>query len=65
VATCGAEMLTLGAARSLFAALFLILVIIAFDTVQKNGRKLISKRGIDLTRVEFLLEKSGCKAERV
>ena len=46
--------LTLGAARSLFAAVFLIFVIIAFDAVQKNGRKLISKRGIDLTRVEII-----------
>lgn len=46
--------LTLGAARSLFAAVFLVFVIIGFDAAQKNGRKLISKRGIDLTRVEII-----------
>ena len=45
---------TLGAARSLFAAIFLIFVIIIFDAKQGNKRKLFSKRGIDITRVEII-----------
>ena len=47
--------LTLGAVRSLFAAIFLIFVIIAFDKISGTGRKLFSiKKKIDLTRVEII-----------
>ncbi len=47
--------LTLGAARSLFASIFLIIVIISFDKISGNGRKLFSKkRVIDLTRIEII-----------
>lgn len=45
--------LTLGAARSLFAAVFLVFVIIGFDAA-KGTRHLFSKKGIDLTRVELI-----------
>lgn len=46
--------LTLGAVRSLFAAIFLIFVIITFDKLNGTGRRLFSKeKKIDLTRVEI------------
>ena len=45
---------TLGAARSVFAFAFLTVVIIIGDKITKNGRRLFSKRGIDLTRVEII-----------
>lgn len=46
---------TLGAARSLFAAIFLVFVIIFFDKINKTGRRLFSKeKKIDLTRVEII-----------
>ena len=45
---------TLGAARSLLAAIFLTFLILIFDKIQKNGRQLFSKRGLDLTRVELI-----------
>ncbi len=46
---------TLGATRSLFAAIFLVFVIISFDKINKTGRKLFSKeKKIDLTRVEII-----------
>lgn len=46
---------TLGAARSLFAAIFLVFVIIFFDKINENGRRLFSKeKKIDLTRVEII-----------
>lgn len=45
---------TLGAARSFVAAIFLIFVIIFMDSCFKNGRKLFSKRGIDLNRYEII-----------
>lgn len=46
--------LTLGAVRSIFAAIFLIFVIIAFDAANGNKRRLFSlKKKIDLTRVEL------------
>ena len=48
------EPFTLGATRSFFAAIFLIFVIIAFDKINKTGRKLFSKeKKLDLTRVEI------------
>ena len=47
--------LTIGAVRSLFAAIFLIFVVMLFDKVLNTGRRLFSKsRIIDLTRVEII-----------
>ena len=46
---------TLGASRSLFAAIFLVFVILFFDKINKTGRRLFSKeKKIDLTRVEIM-----------
>ena len=45
---------TLGAARSIIAGVFLILIIIILDKVLKTGRRLISKRGIDFNRRELI-----------
>lgn len=46
---------TLGATRSLFAAIFLVFIIILFDKINKTGRKLFSReKKIDLTRVEII-----------
>ena len=46
---------TVGAVRSMFAAIFLIFVIILFDKINHTGRKLFSKeKKIDLTRVEII-----------
>ena len=46
--------LTLGAVRSIFAAVFLIFVIITFDAASGSGRRLFSlKKKIDITRVEL------------
>lgn len=46
---------TLGAARSLFASIFLVFVIISFDKINKTGRKLFSReKKIDFTRVEII-----------
>lgn len=47
--------LTLGAARSLFATVFLTLAVVAFDKIQKNGRRLFSKKKIiDLNKSEII-----------
>ena len=47
--------LTLGAVRSIFAAIFLVFVIFAFDAASGSGRRLFSrKKKIDLTRVEII-----------
>ena len=47
--------LTLGAARSLCAAIFLIPVIIVFDKALKTERRLFSKKkGIDINRTEII-----------
>ena len=46
---------TIGAARSLFAAVFLIFVIILFDGISGNGRKLFSReKKIDFNRTELI-----------
>ncbi len=46
---------TVGAVRSMFAAIFLVFVIILFDKINHTGRKLFSKeKKIDLTRVEII-----------
>ena len=47
--------LTLGASRSLFAAVFLVFVIIVSDRINGQNRRLFSrKKKIDLTRVEIM-----------
>ncbi len=46
--------LTLGAARSILATLFLIILIPVLDKVQKNGRMLVSRRGVDFTKTELV-----------
>lgn len=47
--------LTLGASRSLFAAVFLVFVIIVSDRINGQNRRLFSrKKKIDLTRVEII-----------
>ena len=46
---------TIGFARSAFAVIFLIFVIMAFDSVGKSGRRLFSKRKIiDINRCELI-----------
>lgn len=45
---------TIGASRSFIAFIFLIFVVIIFDKLTKNGRQLISRRGIDITRRELI-----------
>ena len=46
---------TLGAVRSLFASIFLIFVILAFDKISGSERRLFGgKKKIDLTRVEII-----------
>ena len=45
---------TIGASRSLIAGFFLILVTVVMDRVRNNGRRLFSKSGVDLTRVEII-----------
>ena len=47
--------LTLGAARSLFATVFLTFAVMAFDKIQKSGRRLFSrKKIIDLNKSEII-----------
>ena len=45
---------TLGFMRSALAAIFLIFAVIISDRVTKSQRRLISRRGIDLTRSEII-----------
>ena len=45
---------TLGFARSLIAGVFLIGVVLVFDKASGSGRKLFSRRGIDLNRYEIV-----------
>jgi len=46
---------TIGAVRSLFAAIFLIFVIMLFDGISGNGRRLFSrKKKIDFNRIELI-----------
>lgn len=45
---------TLGFARSIVGGVFLIGVVIAFDKFSGNGRRLFSKKGIDLNKHEIL-----------
>lgn len=45
---------TLGFMRSVLAAIFLIFAVIISDRVTKSQRRLISRRGIDLTRSEII-----------
>ncbi len=45
---------TVGSVRSIIAALFLIPVIAAFDKLNRTGRRIITKRGLDFTRQEII-----------
>ena len=44
---------TVGAARGIFAALFLLGLIPLFDRLNRTGRRLFSERGIDITKSEW------------
>ena len=45
---------TIGVTRSLFASLFLLLVIVIFDKINHTGRRLFSKKGIDVNKFELI-----------
>ena len=45
---------TLGFSRSIIAGIFLVGVVIAFDKLTSSGRRLFSKRGIDLNKSELI-----------
>ena len=45
---------TLGFARSLIAGIFLIGVVMTFDKISASGRRLFSRKGIDLNRNELI-----------
>ncbi|MBQ7363816.1 MAG: DMT family transporter [Clostridia bacterium] len=45
---------TLGAARSILAGIFLILLIPVLDVSMKTGRRLVSRKGIDVNRHELI-----------
>ena len=45
---------TVGSIRSIMAALFLIPVIACLDRLNKTGRKIVSRRGLDLTKHEII-----------
>ena len=46
--------ITVGMVRWFIGAFFLVFVIMIFDKVNKNGRKFVSKKGIDLTKSELV-----------
>ena len=46
--------ITIGMVRWFIGAFFLFFVIIIFDKISKNGRKLISKKGLDFTKTEII-----------
>lgn len=46
--------MTIGMVRWFIGALFLIPIIVVFDKFTKNGRKLISKKGLDFTKSEII-----------
>ncbi len=46
--------MTVGTVRWFIGALFLLFVIILADKINKNGRKLISKKGFDFTKSEII-----------
>lgn len=50
----GLGAITIGAVRSWIASAFLIILIIVFDKLRKNGRQLISKHGVDITAREWI-----------
>lgn len=50
----GLGALTIGATRNWMAGFFLIVVTIAMDKVRRNNRQLISRRGVDLTKIEII-----------
>lgn len=46
---------TIGAVRSLFAAIFLIFIVMLFDSISRSGRKLFSREKIiDFNRIELI-----------
>ena len=45
---------TLVFARSLLGTVFLFFLIMVLDKLMKNGRRLVSKKGLDFTRVEII-----------
>lgn len=45
---------TTGVTRSIFATVFLFFTVIAFDKAGGNKRKLVSKKGLDLSRSEII-----------
>ena len=45
---------TLVFARSIFGTVFLFFLIMVLDKVTKNGRRLVSKKGLDFTKVEII-----------
>lgn len=46
--------ITVGMVRWFIGAVFLFFVIMIYDKISKNGRKLISKKGLDFTRTEVI-----------
>ena len=45
---------TINAIRNMLGAIMLIPLILLFDRASRNGRKLFSKRGVDITKYEWL-----------
>jgi drug/metabolite transporter (DMT)-like permease len=50
----GLDPFTIGSVRSWIAGFFLILVIMLLDRVRRTGRRLFSRRGVDITRTELV-----------
>ena len=46
--------MTVGMVRWFIGAVFLFFVILIADKIRKNGRKLISKKGLDFTKTEII-----------
>ena len=44
---------TTGVTRSLFATVFLFFIVMLFDRISGNGRRLVSKKGLDLRKIEI------------
>ena len=52
--SAGIPAFTLGAARSWLGAFFLLALILILDPALKTGRRLFSRRGVDLNRYEII-----------
>ena len=50
----GIPPMTVGMVRWFIGAIFLVIVIVISDKFNKNGRKLISKKGLDFTKMEVI-----------